>query len=75
MNIELKINHYSIKLYYEGLVWFYARRCEFVGYSSWSDGNNHCSIEIILKTNSFVIEMDTKEKWIEVLKVLDEGLR
>lgn len=74
MNVELKINHYSIKLLWDGLVWVHLQRSEFVGYHSWSDGNGAYSIEIITKTNSFVIEQDTKEKWIEILKMLNEKL-
>lgn len=74
MNVELKINHYSIKLIYDGIVWFHVQRSEFVGYHSWSDGNGHYSIEIVTKTNSFVIEQDTKEKWVEILNELNKEL-
>ncbi len=59
---------------YDGFVWFHCWRNEFVGYHSWSNGNGHYSIEIVTKTNSFITEQDTKEKWLEILKVLDEGL-
>lgn len=74
MRAELKINHYTIKLLCDGLVWVHIQRAEFVGYHSWSDGNGAYSIEFITKTNSFVIEQDTKEKWIKILKTLDQYL-
>lgn len=74
MNIEIKINHYTIKILWDGLVWLHLQRAEFVGYHSWSDGNGAYSIEFITKTNSFIIEQDTKEKWIEILKALNQYL-
>ncbi len=74
MKVELKINHYSIKLYIDGFVHVHIWREEFIGYTSWSDGNGMYNIEFITKTNSILSQMDTKDKWIEILKVLDEGL-
>lgn len=74
MNCEIKINHYTIKILWNGLVWMHLQRAEFVGYHSWSDGNGAYSIEFITKTNSFVIEQDTKDKWIEILKALNQYL-
>lgn len=74
MKAELKINHYAIKLLWGGIVWFHIQRKEFVGYHSWSDGNGHYSIEFVTKTNSFVIEQDSKEKWVKILKELNAKL-
>lgn len=74
MKAEIKINHYTIKLYWDDIVWVHIQRAEFIAYHSWSDGNGSYSIEFITKTNIFVIEMDTKEKWIEILKELDAKL-
>jgi hypothetical protein len=74
MNVELKINHYTIKLFIDNFVHVHIERKEFVGYSSWSDGNGAYSIEFITKTNSFIIEQDTKEKWMQILTVLNERL-
>jgi hypothetical protein len=74
MNIEIKINFYTIKILFNEIVWVHIQREEFVGYHSWSDGNNKHSIEFITKTNSFIIEQDTKEKWIEILKALNQYL-
>lgn len=74
MNVELKINHYTIKLFFDGLVWMHLQRADFVGYHSWSDGNGAYSIEFITKTNSFVIEQDNKEKWVAILNELNKRL-
>jgi hypothetical protein len=74
MKVELKINHYSIKLYIDGLVHLFIWRKEFVGFQSWSDGNNKYAIEFTTTTNCITIEQDKKEKWVQILKTLDEGL-
>ena len=71
MKPELKIDHYTIKLFWGDLVWFHIQRSEFVGYHSWSDKNGHYSIEFITKTNSFVIEQDSRDKWVKILKELN----
>lgn len=74
MKIELRINHYSIKLYIDGFIHVFIWRKDFVGIHSWSDGNGMYNIEFYTTTNCILSQMDTKEKWLDILKELDEKL-
>ena len=48
-------------------------RKEFIGFQSWSDGNGKYSIEFYTKTNTFLTEQDTKEKWLTTLEELNKS--
>ena len=74
MNVELKIDHYTIKLFIDGYIHVFIRREQFVGFSSWSDGNNKYAIEYYTITNSILTEQDSKEKWLSILNELNNKL-
>ena len=74
MNVELKIDHYTIKLFIDGYIHVFIRREQFVGFSSWSDGNNKYAIEYYTITNSILTEQDTKDKWLSILNELNNKL-
>ncbi|HRP30467.1 MAG TPA: hypothetical protein PKV73_01180 [Agriterribacter sp.] len=74
MNVELKINFYTIKLFIDGYIHLFIWRKDFVGFQSWSDGNDKCTIEFYTKTNKITLEQDTKEKWLTILKELNNKL-
>jgi hypothetical protein len=74
MNVELKIDHYTIKLLIDGYIHVFIRREQFVGFSSWSDGNNKYAIEYYTITNSILTEQDTKDKWLSILNELNNKL-
>lgn len=74
MIVELKINHYSIKLLIDGYIHLFVWRNQFIGFQSWSDGNGAYSIEFYTKSNSIKLEQDTKEKWLSILTELNNKL-
>ena len=74
MNVELKIDHYTIKLFIDGYIHVFIRREQFVGFSSWSDGNNKYAIEYYTITNSILTEQDSKDKWLSILNELNNKL-
>jgi len=73
MKVVIKINHYTIKILIDDLIHVFMWREEFVGFQSWSDGNGKYAIEFYTKTNSFKTEQDTKEKWVAMLKELNDN--
>ena len=74
MKVELQINHYDFRLMIDGLPHVYILREQFVGYQSWSDGENMYVIEFYTKTNSIRTEQDKKEKWVAMLTELNSKL-
>ena len=74
MNVELKINHYTIKLLIDGYIHVFIRREQFIGFSSWDDGNNKFAIEYYTTSNSILTEQDSKEKWLQILTELNNKL-
>lgn len=74
MKVELKINHYTIKLFIDGYIHFFIWRKEFIAFQSWSDGNGKYAIEFHSKTTSIKLEQDTKEKWLAILEELNNKL-
>lgn len=73
MKVEIKINYYKIKILIDGLPHISINRKDFIGYHSWQD-DSHYSIEFYTKTNKILTEQDSKEKWILILKKLDQYL-
>lgn len=74
MKIEVKQDFYKTKVLINGLPHISIETKDYVGFNSWCDSDNDCSIGFITKTNKFVVEYDTKEKWIKILKALNQYL-
>ncbi len=73
-NPSIEISHYFIKVYVNGLLHVMVKRNEFVGISSWSDGNSKYSIEYHTNQTSILTEFDSRENWERVLVVLNENI-
>lgn len=74
MKLEIEINHYDIRVMIEGLPCVYILRKEFVGFQSWNDDESMFVVEFYTKTNKITTEWDTREKWEQVLKELNNKL-
>ncbi len=75
MEADLKIDFYYIKLYVTGLLFLFIVRKDFVGFHAWMDNNGKYSIEFVTRKKNILTELDNKEKWQSVLKLLDEKLK
>jgi len=73
LKVDIKINHYSIKIFIDGFIHVFMWRNEFIGFQSWCDGNGKYSIEFYTKTNTFLTEQDTKDKWLTMLEELNKS--
>ncbi len=49
-------------------------KSEFIGYQSWIDSDSECYIEFATKTTSIKCEYDSKEKWLQMLKAINENI-
>lgn len=74
MKLEVQINHYDIRVMLDGLPHVYILRKEFVGFQSWADDESMFVIEYYTTKNKIRTELDTKDKWIKLLKALNEKL-
>lgn len=74
MNVNVEIGHYYFKVLIGGLVHVCIDRKEFVGFASYYNCDTMCVIEYITKTNTIKTEQDSKEKWIAILKALNQAL-
>lgn len=74
MKLEVQINHYDIRIIISDLPCVYILRKEFTGFQSWEDDKSMFVIEFYTQSNKITTQWDTKEKWIEVLKALNDSL-
>lgn len=74
MKIKIIQDYYQIKILINGLPHICILTKEYVGFNSWMDSETNCSIEFITKTNTFIVEYDSKEKWIAVLRAINNKL-
>lgn len=72
MKVEIKDDFYYIRILIEDIPHIVIVKSEFVGFNSWNDDDFSYSIEFITKTNSFVVEYDSKDKWLMVLQELNK---
>ncbi len=71
MTPTLTYEYNELSIYFDTILHIKIKLDEFVGIQSWRSGGVFF-IEYILKTNRIKSEYDTKEKWLAVLKLLDE---
>lgn len=74
MDVQIKINHYDLRIMINGLPCVYILRKEFCGFQSWNDDESMFVIEFYTKKNKIRTEWDTREKWETVLKALNNKL-
>ncbi len=74
MKIQIINDHYQIKIMIDNLPHLLIDKKEFVGYHSWHDSETECCIEFITKTNTILVEYDSKDKWLQMLKAINENI-
>lgn len=71
---SIKIVFNTIRIYCNDLPYVVLNRNELVGVQAWTDDNDKYSIEFYLKTTSITTQQDSKEKWNELLKLIDKNI-
>jgi CRISPR/Cas system Type II protein with McrA/HNH and RuvC-like nuclease domain len=74
MKIEVQLNHYDLRVLIDSLPHVYILRKDFVGYQGWADDNTMFIVEYYTTHNKIRTEFDSKQKWEEILKALNEKL-
>ncbi len=74
MNVKVELDHYYFKILIDEFPHIIIDKKEYIGFHSWFDSERECSIEFITKTNTILCEYDSKEKWLEILKALNDNL-
>lgn len=74
MKIEIIKDHYYFKIMIDGLPHVVINKKQYAGFHSWMDSETQCCIEFVTKTNKIKVEYDSKQKWMDVLKALNDNL-
>lgn len=75
MKVEIQLNHYDLRIFIDDYPCVYIPRKKFNGFQAWNDDETMFVIEFYSEKTKIKTEWDTKEKWLQVLKSLNEGLR
>lgn len=70
MNAAITLSANQFKIHFDTILHLTIRLDELIGVHSWHQGGMFY-IEYTTKTNYILTEYDTKEKWMEVLKLID----
>lgn len=77
MNITIDNNTNSIKIYINDILHLAIKKEDLIGIESWVDGENERKrwhIEYTTKTTTIESEYDNIDKWIAILKLLDNEI-
>lgn len=74
MEISVSIEFYYIKVYINKLLHICILNNQFVGFNSYEKNSGSYVIVFITKTNKFKVEYDQRDKWVSVLKELENKL-
>lgn len=75
MEITYTRKYEQLKVYINGYVHLHLRLLDLTGYQSWIHGSNEFFIEYYFNTGNKVTTVyGTQEKWLNMLKILDEAI-
>jgi hypothetical protein len=63
----------TFRIYIDGFIHCLIQKKSFVGFSSYKQDGIYY-VEVWLKTKTVLLAHETKEFWLEILKLLDENL-
>ena len=72
--ITVDLEYDAIKIRFNGALHLCIKRSKLLGVQSWTYGDNNYSIEYSMEGKDILTEYDEKEKWLLILKKLDELL-
>jgi len=75
MNLTSKIGYEQLNIYLEGVIHLQLKLIDLIGFQSWIHGKEEYFIEYYFSGGAKITTAyGDKEKWIMVLKCLDENL-
>ena len=74
-NVRVELTFYALKIYIDDALHLFIRRNELIGFQAWRDDKNSYKIEYLLRDGEFLTEYDSSEKFLMILKLLDEVLK
>lgn len=69
-----KVNFTTISIFFNGLLFVMMKRREFIGATSWMEGGDKYCVAFILKHGEIKVELDSRKKWVALLKEADRSL-
>ncbi len=74
MQVTATRNYEQLKIYINGVLHLHIKLLDLVCFQSWIHGEKEYMIQFTFKQGEMTAAYGEKDKWVEILKILDEKI-